>query len=183
MWDGLQEILFTLRQNKLRTVLTAFGVFWGIFMLVLLLGAGRGMQNGIYEDFGSDVRDFIIVWTGETSVAFHGMGPGRRIQLRLEDIEALKQQVPGIKTISAERFVENGQLLMDARPATDRSSASPTNTSGSRKTFPSTSGARIIRSIGSNTGKSCSSDPRWRTVCSRRAWNRSARRSASKTWS
>ena len=108
MWDGLQEILFTLRQNKLRTVLTAFGVFWGIFMLVLLLGAGRGMQNGIYDDFGSDVRDFIIVWTGDTSVAFHGMGPGRRIQLRLEDIEALKQQVPGIKTISAERFVENG---------------------------------------------------------------------------
>jgi len=108
MWDGLQEILFTLRQNKLRTVLTAFGVFWGIFMLVLLLGAGRGMQNGVYEDFGSDVRDFILVWTGETSVAFHGMGPGRRIQLRLEDIEALKQQVPGIKTISAERFVENG---------------------------------------------------------------------------
>ena len=108
MWDGLQEILFTLRQNKLRTVLTAFGVFWGIFMLVLLLGAGRGMQNGVYEDFGSDVRDFIIVWTGDTSVAFHGMGPGRRIQLRLEDIDALKQQVPGIKTISAERFVENG---------------------------------------------------------------------------
>ena len=61
MLDGLQEILFTLRQNKLRTLLTAFGVFWGIFMLVLLLGAGRGMQNGVCEDFGSDVLDFIIV--------------------------------------------------------------------------------------------------------------------------
>ena len=60
MLDGLQEILFTLRQNKLRTLLTAFGVFWGIFMLVLLLGAGRGMQNGVYDDFGSDVLDFIV---------------------------------------------------------------------------------------------------------------------------
>jgi len=110
MLDGLQEILFTLRQNKLRTVLTAFGVFWGIFMLVLLLGAGRGMQNGIYEDFGSDVLDFIIVWTGDTSLAFHGMGPGRRIQLKLADIQALKQQVPGIRLISAERFVENGTI-------------------------------------------------------------------------
>jgi putative ABC transport system permease protein len=108
MLDGLQEILFTLRQNKLRTVLTAFGVFWGIFMLVLLLGAGRGMQNGVYEDFGSDVLDFIIVWTGETSVAYRGMGPGRKIQLKLDDIQAVIQQVPGIATISAERFVENG---------------------------------------------------------------------------
>ena len=113
MLDGLQEILFTLRQNKLRTVLTAFGVFWGIFMLVLLLGAGRGMQNGVYEDFGSDVRDFIIVWTGDTSLAYHGMGPGRKIQLKLDDIEALKLQVPGIRIISAERFVENGTVTYE----------------------------------------------------------------------
>jgi putative ABC transport system permease protein len=115
VFDGLQEILFTLRQNKLRTVLTAFGVFWGIFMLVLLLGAGRGMQNGVYEDFGSDVLDFIIVWTGETSVAYRGMGPGRNIQLRLSDIQALKQQVPGIRVISAERFVENGTINYERR--------------------------------------------------------------------
>src|SRR6186713_3207253 len=108
MLDGLQEILFTLRQNKLRTVLTAFGVFWGIFMLVLLLGAGRGMQNGIYDDFGSDVLDFVIFWTGETSLAYHGMAPGRRIQFRLADIELVRQQIPGIRVISAERFVENG---------------------------------------------------------------------------
>ena len=108
MLDGLQEILFTLRQNKLRTVLTAFGVFWGIFMLVLLLGAGRGMQNGIYEDFGSDVLDFVIIWSGETSLAYNGMGPGRRIQLNLADIQAVSQQIPGIRLISAERYVENG---------------------------------------------------------------------------
>ncbi|HEU5136763.1 MAG TPA: ABC transporter permease [Steroidobacteraceae bacterium] len=110
MLDGLQEILFTLRQNKLRTVLTAFGVFWGIFMLVLLLGAGRGMQNGIYEDFGSDVLDFVIIWTGETSVAYRGMAPGRRIQFRLADIQAVRDQIPGIKVISAERFVDNGTI-------------------------------------------------------------------------
>jgi putative ABC transport system permease protein len=110
MLDGLQEILFTLRQNKLRTVLTAFGVFWGIFMLVLLLGAGRGMQNGIYDDFGHDVLDFFIVWTGDTSVAYRGMAPGRRIALRLADIQAVQQQIPGIRLISAERFVENGNI-------------------------------------------------------------------------
>jgi len=115
MLDGLQEILFTLRQNKLRTLLTAFGVFWGIFMLVLLLGAGRGMQNGVWEDFGSDVRDFIIVWTGETSMAHHGMGPGRRIQLTLADLQAVRQQVPGIGVISAERHVENGNITYERK--------------------------------------------------------------------
>jgi len=115
MLDGLQEILFTLRQNKLRTVLTAFGVFWGIFMLVLLLGAGRGMQNGVYEDFGSDVLDFMIIWTGDTSVAYRGMGPGRKIQLKLDDIDALRQQVPGIRLIAPERYVDSGTITYERK--------------------------------------------------------------------
>ncbi len=110
MLDGLQEILFTLRQNKLRTVLTAFGVFWGIFMLVLLLGAGRGMQNGIYDDFGSDVLDFIIVWSGDTTVAYNGMAPGRRIQLQIADIEAVRKQIPGVRLVAGERYVPNGTI-------------------------------------------------------------------------
>jgi putative ABC transport system permease protein len=75
-----------------------------------LLGAGRGMQNGIYDDFGHDVLDFFIVWTGDTSVAYRGMAPGRKIQLRLADIEAIRQQIPGVRLISAERFVENGNI-------------------------------------------------------------------------
>jgi len=110
MLDGLQEILFTLRQNKLRTLLTAFGVFWGIFMLVLLLGAGRGMQNGVYDDFGSDVLDFIIVWSGTTSTAYRGMGPGRQVRLDLADIQAISQQISGIRIISAERNAGNGTI-------------------------------------------------------------------------
>ena len=79
----------TLRQNKLRTLLTAFGVFWGIFMLILLIGFGPRMQNGVMEDFGSDVLDFIIVWSGDTSVAYRGMGLGRHIQLDQADIQAI----------------------------------------------------------------------------------------------
>lgn len=102
MLDGLQEILYTLRQNKLRTLLTAFGVFWGIFMLILLLGFGRGMQNGIMEDFGSDVLDMIMIWTGETSVAYRGRGLGRRIQLERADLQAVSAQIPGIRVMSGE---------------------------------------------------------------------------------
>ncbi len=100
--DSFQEILFTLRQNKLRTALTAFGVFWGILMLILLLGAGRGMQNGARQNFGSDVLDFVTVYAGTTSVAYHGMGPGRNIQLTLEDVDAVKRQVYGVRVISPE---------------------------------------------------------------------------------
>lgn len=108
--DGLQEILYTLRQNKLRTALTAFGVFWGIFMLILLLGAGRGMQNGIYDSFGTDVRDFIVVWSGTTSVAHQGMNVGRYIQLTTEDMNAIRQQVPGIRFLASENRINGGTI-------------------------------------------------------------------------
>jgi putative ABC transport system permease protein len=103
MLDGLQEILFTLRRNKLRTVLTAFGVFWGIFMLILLLGFGRGMENGVMDDFGSEPLDVIILWSGDTSVAYRGMGLGRRIRLEDADIQAVRQQVRGVRSIAGVR--------------------------------------------------------------------------------
>ncbi|ACE83173.1 ABC transporter permease [Cellvibrio japonicus] len=113
--DSLQEILYTLRQNKLRTALTAFGVFWGIFMLVLLLGAGRGMQNGIYADFGSDVLDFVAVWSGTTSVAYQGRGLGRQISLTLDDVEALQRQIKGIRVISPESMRGGISVVYDTK--------------------------------------------------------------------
>jgi putative ABC transport system permease protein len=115
MLDGLQEILFTLRQNKLRTLLTAFGVFWGVFMLILLLGFGRGMQHGVMDNFGSDVLDFIIVYAGDTSVAYHGMGLGRRIQLDERDVEAITNQIRGIRLISPERSLGSGTITYAGR--------------------------------------------------------------------
>ena len=110
MFDGLQEIIFTLRQNKLRTLLTAFGVFWGIFMLILLLGAGRGLQNGALESFGSDVLDFIVVFPGDTSVAYHGMGLGRRIRLDQNDVQAISAQIAGIRVLSTENVLGMGTI-------------------------------------------------------------------------
>ncbi len=108
--DGLQEILYTLRQNKLRTALTAFGVFWGIFMLILLLGAGRGMQNGVYDSFGTDVRDFIVIWSGATSVAHQGMSVGRRVQLTTADLAAVKRQIPSVGFIASENQLGNATI-------------------------------------------------------------------------
>lgn len=115
MFDGLQEIAFTLRQNKLRTLLTAFGVFWGVFMLVLLLGFGRGMQHGVMDQFGSDVLDFIIVSAGDTSVAYHGMGLGRRIQLDETDVQAISRQIRGVRLISAERSLGSGTITYEGK--------------------------------------------------------------------
>jgi len=115
MLDGLQEILFTLRQNKLRTSLTAFGVFWGVFMLILLLGFGRGMQNGAMDNFGSDVLDFILVYAGDTSLPYQGMGVGRRIQLDERDIRAIAHQIRGIRLISAERSLGSGTITYAGR--------------------------------------------------------------------
>jgi putative ABC transport system permease protein len=115
MFDGLQEIAFTLGQNKLRTLLTAFGVFWGVFMLILLLGFGRGMQHGVMENFGSDVLDFIIIFPGDTSVAYHGMGLGRRIQLDETDVQAIGRQVRGVRLISAERSLGTGTITYQGK--------------------------------------------------------------------
>lgn len=108
--DSLQEILYTLRQNKLRTALTAFGVFWGIFMLILLLGAGRGMQNGVYDSFGTDVRDFIVIWSGTTSVAHQGMAIGRQVQFTRADMAAIERQVPGVGFIASENRLGNASI-------------------------------------------------------------------------
>lgn len=100
MIDALQELLYTLRRNKLRTFLTAFGVFWGILMLILLLGAGRGMQNGVMDSFGDFSFDSIVIWSGTTSVAYQGHGLGRAIRYKESDLDAIRQQVDGLSYVT-----------------------------------------------------------------------------------
>lgn len=102
MLDSLQEIFYVVRHNKLRTFLTAFGVFWGIFMLMVLLGSGRGLQNGVMSGFGSDILDWTLFYGGKTSIAYQGLPIGRTILLTTRDIEYLKQQLPGLDTIAGE---------------------------------------------------------------------------------
>jgi putative ABC transport system permease protein len=100
--DSLQEILYTLRRNKLRTALTAFGVFWGIFMLILLLGGGTGLQRGMESRFTSDMSDAIFISAGKTAIPYKGMGPHRQIELTEGDMEAIRQQIPGVLFLSSE---------------------------------------------------------------------------------
>jgi len=82
-----QEIFDTIRKNKLRTFLTGLSVASGIFILVILLGFGQGMQNGIAHEFEEDASTSVWVWPGVTTKEFKGLNPGRRIQLRNENYE------------------------------------------------------------------------------------------------
>ncbi len=100
--DALQEIFFGLRNNKLRTFLTGFGVFWGIFMLILLLGAGKGMQNGIEQEFSSNAQDSVWIYARRTSVPYAGLPTGRNIRFKQADLDAIEREIPEILYISAE---------------------------------------------------------------------------------
>jgi putative ABC transport system permease protein len=98
--DKWQEILGTMQKNKLRTFLTAFGVFWGIFMLVLLLGAGKGLENGVYNRFGAGAKNSIYVWSGKTALAHKGMSPGREIKFTNQDLGAMGRDIEDIQTLA-----------------------------------------------------------------------------------
>lgn len=105
--DKWQEIFHSLKQNKLRTFLTAFGVFWGIFMLIILLGAGTGLLNGVKKGFTSDVRDSVWIFARRTSIPYKGLSARRRVQFTESDMAAIKSQLPGVKYISAENPLGN----------------------------------------------------------------------------
>jgi putative ABC transport system permease protein len=102
MWDldRWQEIYHVLKKNKLRTFLTAFGVFWGIFMLVIMLGSGNGLQNGVTQNFGDMATNSVFIWTQQTTVPYKGFPRGRYYNFDNGDVHALKNSVPEIKYLA-----------------------------------------------------------------------------------
>ncbi len=99
--DKWQEIFSTIKKNKLRTFLTGFSVFWGIFMLIILLGAGNGLENGVNKQFEADATNSIWIYRGQTSIPYKGFKPGRRIIFTNEDYETTKREIKGIEHISS----------------------------------------------------------------------------------
>ncbi len=102
--DKWQEILATIKKNKMRTFLTGFSVAWGIFMLMILLGSGNGLSNGVSQNFMRDAVNAMWIWSGKTSIPYHGMKEGRDIRLTNEDYEVIKN-LKGIELTSGRYYL------------------------------------------------------------------------------
>ena len=97
--DKWKEIWATLRSNRLRTFLTAFGVFWGILMLMAMLGFGSSIQAGSRKQMKGMATNLLFVWGQQTSEAHDGLPPGRAVRFNTDDIEILKR-LPSIEWLA-----------------------------------------------------------------------------------
>lgn len=97
--DKWAEVIQVLSKNPFRTVATAFGVMWGIMMLIVMMGSGQGLQNGVTANF-SRVTNCMFIWTQSTTKAYAGFKQGRRFELRSSDVDYLKSNIPEIDILS-----------------------------------------------------------------------------------
>lgn len=109
--DKWQEIFSTIKKNKLRTFLTGFSVAWGIFMLIILLGAGKGLENGVQIQFEQDASNSIWIYRGQTSMPYKGLKPGRRIRFTNDDYEYSKREVRNAENVSSRLSVYGDRTL------------------------------------------------------------------------
>jgi putative ABC transport system permease protein len=100
-----QEIFEAIAKNKLRTFLTGISVASGIFILVILLGAGQGLQNGIQKQFERDADGLISVWSGTTTKEYKGLNPGRQIQFKNSDYDVSVQKFKNQLSIKSANYI------------------------------------------------------------------------------
>ncbi|MDR2682777.1 MAG: ABC transporter permease, partial [Dysgonamonadaceae bacterium] len=98
--DRWEEIWVTITRNKVRSVLTGFGVFWGIFMLVIMLGAGTGLQRGMMQGLEGFATNSCIVGTGTTGEPYKGFKKGRRWDMHNRDLDILTRSIPELDVLS-----------------------------------------------------------------------------------
>ena len=98
--DVWQEIFDSIRKSKVRTAITIIGVLWGIFLFITLQGAARGMENGFDREFSTLATNSIFLWSQSTSMPNKGFQRGRRLSLKIQDVAAIKRQVPEIEFVA-----------------------------------------------------------------------------------
>jgi len=97
--DTWQEIYSSIRKNKMRTGITIVGVMWGIFLLVVLLGAAKGVENNFNKLFGSFATNSVFVWAQQTSKPFKGFQEGKGLTLKMSDLENIKNEIEGLEFV------------------------------------------------------------------------------------
>mgnify|MGYP002795039806 CR=1 FL=1 len=97
--DTWQEIYSSIRKNKVRTGITIIGVMWGIFLLVVLLGAAKGIENNFNRLFGDFATNSVFVWAQQTSKPFKGFQEGKGITLKMSDLENIRNEIKGLEFV------------------------------------------------------------------------------------
>lgn len=113
MIDIIQEIFQSLRRNKLRTTLTGLSVSWGIFILIILLGAGNGLKNGVSSNFSDRATNSVTLWSGTTSMPFEGLKSGRNLQFSEKEVNAIENQLSESRVVTA-RITKNQNISYGA---------------------------------------------------------------------
>ena len=116
--DTYREILDTLTRNKSRSFLTGFGVFWGVFMLVALMGGGQGLKEKLQQNFAGFATNSALVWAQPTSKAYKGFRKGRNWHMDYNDIARLRHSVPELDVITPLLFSNGGTAYYADRKAT-----------------------------------------------------------------
>ena len=107
--DSYREILDTLTRNKSRSFLTGFGVFWGVFMLIVLMGGGQGLKELLEKNFEGFAQNTVIVWSQQTTKAYKGFRKGRMWSMDYKDIHRMKQRVPELDVVAPVLFSPCGR--------------------------------------------------------------------------
>ena len=116
--DTYREILDTLTRNKSRSFLTGFGVFWGVFMLVALIGGGQGMKELLSQTFEGFATNSAMVWAQPTTKAYKGFRKGRMWNMEYKDVARLKSRIPELDVVSPVLFSNGGTAYFGDRKTT-----------------------------------------------------------------
>ena len=107
--DTYREIVDTITRNKARSFLTGFGVFWGVFMLVALMGGGQGLKEMLEKNFEGFAQNTAMIWAQQTTKPYKGFRKGRWWAMEYKDIERLRRRVPELDAIAPVLFAAWGR--------------------------------------------------------------------------
>lgn len=145
----------SLTRNKARTFLTAFGIFWGVFMLMLLMGGGQGLQQALGKTFAGFASNSGFIFPDQTSEPFAGFQTGRRWKLQLEDMEHVKNLVPEVDVAAPVTFGSNANVTYQDKKSNRASIKTYTEDYGKIEQVPILEGRSLNEADNNQRRKVC----------------------------